>query len=100
MICGIVLSSLDKLLKLPPEHIVHLQLPSALFGNVQAIGATRIEIRFLQDENVGMYTCEEIYDPLQLLATVDIPIDDGQQIANQRDAELAVMISGIATSLL
>lgn len=40
---------------------------------------TRIEIHFLQNENVGRGTCEEIYDPLQPLATVDVPIDNAQR---------------------
>ena len=62
MVGGRGFRSLDKLLKLAPEHIIHLQLPGNLFGYVQALCAARIEIRFLQDENVGICACQEIYD--------------------------------------
>src|SRR5215469_4451314 len=79
MVCGIILGSLDQLLKFPPEHVVHLQLASDLFADVQMMGPTRIEIYFLQAEDVGICACEKIYDPLQLLTTVDIPVDDAQR---------------------
>ena len=64
MVCGRRLGSLDKFLKLSPEHIVHLQLPGDLFSDVQALCAARIDIHLLQDENVCICACEEIYDCL------------------------------------
>ena len=64
MVCGRRLGSLDQFLKLAPKHIIHLQLPGDLFGYVQAMCAARIEIHLLQDENVCICACEEIYDRL------------------------------------
>ena len=66
MVCGRRFGSLDKFLKLAPEHVIHLQLPSNLFGDVQVMSAARIEIHFLQDENVCLCAREEIYDCLKL----------------------------------
>jgi hypothetical protein len=86
MVCGGRFGSLDKLLKLAPEHIIHLELAGDLFGDVQAMSAACIEIGFLQDENVCVRACQEIYDALQLLAAIDVPIDNGQRAGRPADA--------------
>jgi hypothetical protein len=84
MICGRRFGSLDKFLKLTPEHIVHLQLSRDLFGDVQAVGATRVKIRFLQNDNVCICIREESYDRIQLQAAIDVPIDDAQGTGRPR----------------
>ena len=79
MVCGRRFGPLHKFLKLAPEHIVHLQLAGDLFRDIQAVRAARVEIRFLQDQNVCICAGEEIYHALQLLAAVDVPVDNSQR---------------------
>src|ERR1700680_2705765 len=51
-----VLRSLDQLLKLAAEDIVHSQLAGDLFGDIQAVRASCVNIHFLEDQNVRMRT--------------------------------------------
>ena len=78
MVRGRIFGSLHKLLELPAEDVVHLQLPGNLFGNIHTMCAAGVEIRFLQNQNVRICACEEVYDARQLKAAVDIPINDSQ----------------------
>ena len=78
MVCGRRFGSLDKLLKLAPEYVVHLQSPSDFFRYVSTTCPPRVKVRFLQEKNVRICACEEIYDPLQLLTAVDVPVNNAQ----------------------
>jgi len=69
---------LDKFLELTPEHIVHFQFPRNFLGHVQAVRAPRIKVRFLQDKNVRICACEEVYDSLQFQTAVDVPVNNAQ----------------------
>ena len=76
MVSGRRFGSLDKFLELTPEHIVHFQSPCNFLGDVQAVRASRIKVRFLQDKNVRICTCKKFYDTLQLLTAVDVPVNN------------------------
>src|SRR5271166_5342720 len=84
MVCGRRFGSLDKFLKLAPEHIVHLQPSRDLFGDVQTVRTTRVEIGFLQNDNVCICLREEFYDRLQLQAAIDVPIHDAERTGRPR----------------
>ena len=73
MVCGGTLRSLDQLLELAPEHVIHFQPARDFFGDIQPMRPSRIEIHFLQDQYISLRTGKELYDPLQFLATVDDP---------------------------
>ena len=80
--CGLAMigrrsvSSLGQLLKFTPEHVIHLQLLRYFPRNVGLVRPLRVQIGFLQEQDIGSCTREEFDDTLQLRTAVDIPIHD------------------------
>jgi hypothetical protein len=68
--------ALGQFLKFAPEHVVHLQFPRYFLRNVGVVRPLRVQIGFLQEEDIGSCTREEFDDTLQVRTAVDIPIHD------------------------
>ena len=94
MVCRRIFASLDQFLKLAAEHIVHLQLASDCLGNIHLVRAARVEIHFLQDQNVSVHAAEEIYGTVQLLASVNVPVYNPERLRSRNDRPVWSKVTG------
>ena len=71
---GISLRSLSQFHELTPEDVVQAQLLRDLTGDVKTMGAARIDVNFLEQQNVRVRLTQELYDGGQFRSPVNVPI--------------------------
>jgi len=69
-------SALGQFFEFAPERVIHLQLLRYFPCNVEVVRPLRVQIGFLQEQDVGLCACEEFDHTLELQTAVDIPIHD------------------------
>lgn len=76
MVGGIVAAALGKLLELGSKNVVEFQTARELGGDVGAVGAARVQIHFLEDDEVGALAFNGVGDTWEVIPTVDVPVQD------------------------
>src|SRR5258707_12674634 len=78
---GITLRSLSQLHYLAAEDVVQAQLLRDLTGDVKAMGAARIDVNFLKEQDVSIHLRQELYNGGQFQATINVPVDNSNGTA-------------------
>ena len=69
-------ASLRQFLEFEPEDVIHSQGLRDFAGNVAKFGSAGVDVRFLQEDQIGARVPKEIDNPTQLKAAIDIPADN------------------------
>ena len=59
------------------ENVVHAEALGQFLGDVFAVSAPRPQIHLLKDAQIGFQVADLIFDVVEMLSAIDVPIQDG-----------------------
>ena len=95
MIGRLPVRALAQLFELGRKDVVHTERLRQFLGDVDSAAAARVEIHFLEDAQIGVLPANLLFDVIQVLAAINVPIEDRDAGERGGDARIIAGAEGL-----